>query len=740
MLEGLRIVEMGETLAVQMCGRLFSSLGADVLKVEAAKAPEERGGLWGRGTAAFANLNRGKRSLSIDLGEASGRDALLARLEGADVFLHRLTPARAAAIGLDDAALTARFPQLVVCAITGSPKDHPDAERSDDEVLVAARLGELYENDGHRGGPIVHRYPRGHLGAAQLAAGGILARLVVRLQTGRGGVANTSILHGIIAGMGMVWIRNSSGPMPNAPTYSEDTARAPSFQLFLCRDGWLQIMDPTQRFDFALLPGMWDAMADGVDIGTPEGLKAAFARETVDAWLAQLRAHDVACEPAASLGHALTLDAVEDNGYVGRAADPDLGEITGPTSPFHGDVPAGEMPPAPGLGKGEERPWGAARSLTGGEANPAHPLSGVKVADFGMFLAGPHGPSLMGDLGADVIKVESLTGDRMRFMHHFFQAAQRSKRSLAVDLTNPEARPILERIMGWADVVHHNMRFRNAAKLGLGEAEIRAMNPDLGFAYVSAYGQQCARRDWPGYDTIFTALAGWEFENAGEGNSPLTMRPGPIDYLTAQNCFVAAMALLYARRAGLPGRVLHTSMLGVIAMTQSELVVLADGELSETYHLTSDQTGFSPWHRIYRARDGEWVAVAAHSAPHRRALQSVLGDEPEGFVAAAATRNAADLFADLEQAGVPCERVFYHDAMNRVFDDPRSRETGLVVGVQHPTYGLVEQPGIFWDMGDIPIVIDRASPELGQHSDEIMCELGFTADEIATFRAKGIIA
>lgn len=742
MLDGLRVVELGDSLAVQMCGMLLASLGADVLKIEPASG--ERDGLWKRGSAAFANLNRGKRSLLLDVGTEGGKAELMLRLEGADVFLHRLTPATARALGLDDAALMRLFPKLVICGITGSPQWHPDAERSDDEVLVAARLGELYENDGHRAGPIVHRYPRGQFGAAQLAGGGILARLVIRLQTGRGGQANTSILQGMIAGLSNVWVRNSQGPMPNPPTHDPDTPRAPSYQLHWCRDGWLQIMDPAQQFDYGLLPGMWPALAAGIDIGVPEGLEQAFARETVGTWLEQLREHDIACEPAAPLGYVLGLDATRENGYVADLVDPDLGRVTGPASPFHADVALPPCRAVPRPGEGGEKAWDDHRAHpvppAGGNADPAHPLSGVKVVDFGMFLAGPLGPSLMGDLGANVIKVESLSGDRMRFMHHFFQAAQRSKRSLAVDLAHPDARVILERLAGWADVIHHNMRFRNAAKLGLGEEGLRAIAPDVGFSYVSAYGQQCHRKDWPGYDTIFTALAGWEFENAGMGNRPITMRPGPIDFLTAHTCFFATMAVLYARRAGVPGRVLHSSMLGVITMTQCELVVREDGSLSETYRLAADQTGFSPWHRIYRAGDGEWIAVAAHCDGERAAMRRVLGCDDGGFEQAIAARDAADVLSGLEVAGVPCDAVFYSDGMNRRFDDPVSRAAGLVVGVDHPTFGRVEQPGIFWDMGAVAIKIDRPSPELGQHTDEILKELGFSGEEVARFRERKVVA
>src|SRR3546814_17380210 len=99
-------------------------------------------------------------------------------------------------------------------------------------------------------------------------------------------------------------------------------------------------------------------------------------------------------------------------------------------------------------------------------------------------------------------------------MHRYYQAAARSKRSLALDLTKPGAQPILKRLLEMAELVHHNMRFKGAAKLGLSEEGIRRHNPDVAFNYASAYGQRGARGNWPGSDSIFNAIAGWEFEHA----------------------------------------------------------------------------------------------------------------------------------------------------------------------------------------------------------------------------------
>lgn len=730
MLGELRIVEIGQGMAVQVAGLMLSELGAEVLKVE------RPGGDPARGTAPFANWNRGKKSLALDLDTPEGLAALDKRLAGADALLHQFTPLRARALGLDDAGLAARHPHLVVTAITGSPANHPDVERSDDELLVAARVGAMYENDGHRAGPIAYRYRQGGWSAAHLAAAGLLARLVMRLQTGKGGAAHTSIFQGFLATLPLVWARNSEGPMPNPVTYPLGP-RPIAQQLFQCAGGdWLQIMDPTRQFDYATMPTMWDVMAETeVDLETEAGQAAAFKLRPLENWLADLRAADIAAEPAFPMGEVLRHDDAVANRYVIEVDDPDLGKTRQPNTPFHSDADLPQGRPAPRLGEGSDAAWPVKAAPSPGTA-PAEVLEGVRVLDLGMFLAGPMGPSMMGDMGANVIKVEALTGDRIRFMHRYYQAAARSKRSLALDLTRPEAQPILERLLKWAELVHHNMRFKGAAKLGLSEEGIRKYNPDIAFNYSSAYGQRGARGNWPGYDSIFNAIAGWEFENAGEGNPPVFNRPGTMDVSTAQSCLVELMASLYAKRTTGRGYTTQTSLLGMAAFTQGERLIGADGQLTDTYHLTSDQTGFSPYHRIYRCADGAWVAVAAHKPEQQAALAKLLGED---FEAGAKARNTADLLADLEAAGVPADAVNFENAMQRFFDDPRNRELNLISVLSQPLYGIVEQPGAFWNFGDTPVVFKRCCPAVGEHSDEILREIGYSDAEIAAFREAKIV-
>ncbi|PKB14338.1 crotonobetainyl-CoA:carnitine CoA-transferase CaiB-like acyl-CoA transferase [Novosphingobium kunmingense] len=733
MLNELRIVEVGEGQAVQVAGLMLAALGAQVLKVERPGGDPARGG------ATFANWNRNKRSIVLDLDSAEGRAGLECHLAGADVLLHQFTPDRAALLGLDDATLAARFPRLVTSGITGSPYNHPDVERSDDELLVAARFGALYENDGYRAGPIVWRFNAGSWSAAHLAAAGILARLVARLQSGRGGPAHTSLFQGHMVMLSLIWARNSAGPMPNNPPHPLG-ARPIGQQLYECQGGeWLQIMDPPRQYDYANMPTMWEVLAEGVEIDTEEGKIEAFKRRPLEAWLADLRADDIAAEPAYPLGGMLSHPEVIANGYVTEIDDPVLGHTIQPNVPFHSDADLPAPRPAPALGEGGDADWTPPPAAVGDGRQPTEMLAGVRLVDFGMFLAGPMGPSMMGDMGADVIKVEALTGDRIRFMHRYYQAASRSKRSIAIDLTRPEAEPILDRLLKWAEAVHHNMRFKGAAKLGLSDEGIRKHNPDIAFNYVSAYGQRGTRGNWPGYDSIFNAIAGWEFENAGLGNKPMFNRPGTMDVSSAQSALVELMASLYAKRSGQRGYTTQTSLLGISALTQGETLILPDGSLAETHHLDSDQTGFSPYHRIFECSDGKWIAIAARTESRRAAVRSVLGDDEAGFAAKAKSRSAADLLAALEAAGVPCDLVTFEAAEEQFFANPLNRELNLISVLEQPLYGTVEQPGAYWCFGDVPVVFRHAAPAIGQHTDEIMQELGFSPAEIAGFRDSKVI-
>jgi crotonobetainyl-CoA:carnitine CoA-transferase CaiB-like acyl-CoA transferase len=358
------------------------------------------------------------------------------------------------------------------------------------------------------------------------------------------------------------------------------------------------------------------------------------------------------------------------------------------------------------------------------------PLAGLKVLDAGMFLAGPFAPMLLADLGADVIKLEPPTGDRMRGSELMFVACQRGKRSVALDLRHPEARTAFEALVRWADVVHHNLRMPAARALGLDEDSVRAINPKIIYSHVSSYGSLGARADWPGYDPVAQAASGFMVEGAGAGNPPMWTRFGMMDHQAALSSLLPTLLALYHFQCtGTPGRV-DASLLGAAVMVNSETMVLPDGTFAEVPHLDSDQRLLRPGHGIYQVADG-WIAVAARGHEAVNAMLSCLSAaDHDAFETELRCRERDAVLADLELVGVPCAPVNL-DHEQSYFDDPQLRRHGYTVAYEHPVYGLLEQPGAAWDFGDLRLQLDRPPPVLGQHGREVLNQLGVSDDQIA---------
>src|SRR5436853_3791621 len=177
-------------------------------------------------------------------------------------------------------------------------------------------------------------------------------------------------------------------------------------------------------------------------------------------------------------------------------------------------------------------------------------LEGVRVLDFGIFLAGPFTDRLLADLGADVIKVEEVTGDPGRGLGANSTCVNKGKRSLAVDLKTPEGLAIIRRLVPRVDVVHHNMRLGVAERLGIGYAQLKALNPRLVYCHSSGYGATGPRAYNPTFEPLHSALSGMLALTGGEGNEPMTYLTH-MDFGVGLNAALAIlMALIERERSG----------------------------------------------------------------------------------------------------------------------------------------------------------------------------------------------
>jgi crotonobetainyl-CoA:carnitine CoA-transferase CaiB-like acyl-CoA transferase len=720
MLSDVRVVELAGGTAAMIAALLLGEAGANVTRIEAVPGAIDADPI-------LALRNRGKHILAADPATPEGRDTMAGLLARADILIHDYTPEQARAIGIDAATLEARFPQLIAVAIGAYPAPHAKAEMAVRDSLALGDAGVLYEQAPiGRDGPAYLRLPLGSWTAAYLAAVGASARLLARDRGAGAHAISTSLVQGALTCMTMYWYRAET------PSQSliDGLPKASEASLFECGDGrWIHMLTNADHVPLmkAALDALPEAEREPVPPTTtirrlfpllPANRKALMTRPAQE-WLNAFWAADIAAQPVLPMGALYSDPQLLEQGMIVERDDPVLGATRQPASPFivRTSAVTEPQPVPPPRGAGGNRP-----------------LEGVKIIDLGNFLAGPFAMLLAADLGADVIKVEATTGDQMRWIDWGFNACQRGKRALALQLKDPRAKPVMERLIAWADVAHHNLRMPAATKLGLSYDALRAINPALIYCHVNSYGTTGPRKDWPGYDQLFQAMSGWEAESGGAGNRPSWLRFGMMDHLCAMSSLQATLNALRNRDRTGEGAFVSASLLGAAAFT-AETIALADGGLTPFARLNGAQTGISERDRLYACADG-WVAVLAEDDAAWERMIATLDGQPLDM--ALGRLSAQEAIAFLHHNGCLADIVRERGAAG-FFDDPANRACGLVAAYDHPRFGLLEQAGSFWHFGDQPSVMDRAPPVLGQHSDEILAMLDFSPSEIGTLRDAGVV-
>ncbi|UUZ70670.1 CoA transferase [Polaromonas sp. P1(28)-8] len=742
-LSGLRVIDLAASLAGSATALYLAEAGAEVLKIVRPPSGADDDAV------LFRVLDRGKRRVDAGLQAGSESAVLKSLLVTADVLVHDLTPADADAWSLGELALAKQYPSLVVASIGGWPRRHARSDAPVRETLVLARLGLLDEQPGHRPGPIFIRMPFASWIASWLSAVSVMARLIARDRDGHGGVAHTSLTQAALVTMTMHWSRAECP----SPAFAKGLDKTIPIPLHQCSDGrwihvhyspdaapWMaQALAEMGKEEVARANALWPPSHVAPNFGAN---KQIIVTRPAQDWVEHFWSHDVSAQIAVPFGEIYSDAQARLNGYAVPVDDPVLGRTWQPGPAYNVDPPARVRQPLPTLSPDKADAWADAAAVTRAAppvtphdaAAPARPpLRGLKVLDLGAYLAGPFACMVLADLGAEVIKVEPPAGDAMRRLERVFAGTQRGKRGLALKLGVPGTQPVLQALVEWADVVHHNVRLPAARKLGIAPEQLRAIKPELVCAHVSSYGHTGPRADWPGFDQLMQASCGWEVECGGEGNPPMWLRFGVGDYLAALSSVFAALLALYRRARTGQGQGVSASLLGAMLMTASEAVVLPDGRLTPIAHLDAGQTGVSPTHRLYRCRDG-WIAVAALATAESESFTRLTGDDPVVYLAA---MDSAAALVSLQAAGVPSEPVL--EAQGEAFlASAEHAACGLHAHYQHAQYGALQQIGALWDFGDLPLAIERPPPMLGEHSREVLEMLGFTAEDIEALVAQGL--
>jgi crotonobetainyl-CoA:carnitine CoA-transferase CaiB-like acyl-CoA transferase len=368
---------------------------------------------------------------------------------------------------------------------------------------------------------------------------------------------------------------------------------------------------------------------------------------------------------------------------------------------------------------------------------------------------------ILGDLGADVIKVEPLTGDGMRMVNKPFFGCQRGKRDIALDLKTDRGRELALELVAKADVVHHNMTAGVAKRLGIGYDACMAVNPDVVYCNTWAYGLEGPLARFGGLDPLYQAAAGIEYE-AGPvhaGNPPLYLRFGMTDTANAMLSVIGVLAALYHQRRTGEGQELWTSLLDGAAVLSSD-ALLAAGAAVPRPQLDRNQTGLGACYRLYETTAG-WIQVAAVKPEHWEALCPALGlpelaadprfatpearaehrEELEAILEPAfAKRTAVTWSRRLDDVGVPNEIAIDTFEGELALFDADNERLGLVTEYDHPLMGRMRQYGNLIDFSDTPQEITGPPPMVGQHTREVLEWLGYAERDADALRAERVVS
>jgi crotonobetainyl-CoA:carnitine CoA-transferase CaiB-like acyl-CoA transferase len=792
-LDGIVVLDLSQGIAGPIAGMLLADHGASVTKAEPP------GGDPTRALSGARVWHRGKRSAFLDLNDPDDRAHVAVLASRVDVLLESFAPGVAADLDLDHETLRARNPRLVHCSITGYGDHGRHADRPAIDALVAARTGHQWESRGVEGGtlarlagvppafpdletppecqvaaprpgPLFSGVPWVSLAAAYQATLAISAALRVREVTGRGQHVATSLLQGVLGTTQFAWQRVEQPEAPNYQSWIIDS-RAPR-GVFRCADGrWVHqwvplpefILPPSQGDRLVRTPDTKNPRQASTRIGTeasdllvlqhyqPE-LAAAVAKFPSHEWEALAADVGIPLQPLRSPEEALHDLAFLADGCVIEVDDPELGPLrqVGRVYELTACPTAPPTPPArPGADtdavRAEARSNGRAPAApaAAGQASTA-PLSGIRVIDLGLAVAGPWGTMMLADLGADVIKVNALH-DGYWMSSHIAMCCNRGKRSIAMNLKDPAAMEVLCELVATADIVQHNMRYDAAVRLGVDDESLRAIKPDLIYCHTRGF-EHGARAGLPGNDQTGAALAGPDWLDGGLDHDGIPSWPA-VSLGDTGNGFLSAIAMvqaLYHRDRTGEGQFVETSIMYAHLLNASIAYDTPEGlDRLPRPSLDGMQLGWSPWYRLYETADG-WLCVAAVDRHKRRALAELLGEPTTGdigfdvFEPAFAKRSAREWVEALDTAGVPAE-VSNPEFVLGLFDDPEMIERGWIASYDHPVVGRMDALGLLFDLSETPGVVQRPPFLVGQHSREILAEIGRDDDAIARLLASGAV-
>jgi len=734
---GIRVLDFARGVAGPMAAMLLGDLGAEVLKIEPFEADRHPG---------YLAFNRNKSVLRLDLESPEDLAQAKGLIAGADVALFDHAPGRLEALGLSADDLAEACPGLVHAWMPPYGVEGRLSGLRPDHSLLAAATGWGWRQAGEADQPVQMVIPIAWYGQAVMGAAAIGAALFERRRSGRGQGLVISGLHGFAEVGAPNRILNEE-PIPRPIPAGAN----PRYRLYRCSDGGFFFLG-------ALFPNFYRKVFEALEFGDAADLLMAddegartlldelFATRPMAEWVAVLQAGGVPCAPVGSREAWFASETVRDAGLRLMLEHPHVGpvEMPGPAVAFS-ETPA----KAPCLPRLVSEPPAWDRRVAGrGTAERRAPLEGVRVLNLGTVIAGAYPGALLSYFGADVVKVEPREGDPFRY-DPMFLTFNRGTRSLGLDLKHTDGRVAFLDLARQADVVIDNYRLGVRGRLGVDYATLRQINPRIISCSVTAYGDVGPRASRPGFDPLLQAEGGMMAAQGGD-DDPVFLTIGVNDVAAAGMVCSSVIAALNARERTGRGQEIRTSLAAMSLLFQTgELVEHAGRPPNEKGGW--DCLGTRALRRNYRCAD-DWIAVACESEAEAAALAQAAGltiadlaaalcepsDGPLAYALEAAfvQRGRDDILADLYGAGAPATAVVRTlDA----FHNNWLLANRYIERWEHPVRGPVISVRGYGDFTGSPCAFPRPSPELAQHSDDVLSGFGFSPERVADLVKSGAV-